>query len=37
MQVGTLDRESEWLGFLDADGSIPPHEVIRLLSFLSKR
>jgi dolichyl-phosphate beta-glucosyltransferase len=30
-----LDRQSEWLGFLDADGSIPPHEVLRLLGSLS--
>ena len=29
------DRESEWLGLLDADGSIPPYEVLRFLSFLS--
>jgi dolichyl-phosphate beta-glucosyltransferase len=28
------DSQSEWLGLLDADGSIPPHEVVRLLSFL---
>lgn len=26
--------ESEWLGLLDADGSIPPHEVVRLLGTL---
>ena len=29
-----LDCQSEWLGLLDADGSIPPHEVVRLLSSL---
>ena len=29
-----LDYESEWLGLLDADGSIPPREVLRLLSYL---
>ena len=29
-----LDQESEWLGLLDADGSIPPHEVVRLLRLL---
>jgi dolichyl-phosphate beta-glucosyltransferase len=29
-----LDCESEWLGLLDADGSIPPREVLRLLSYL---
>jgi len=29
-----LDGESEWLGFVDADGSIPPREVVRLLSRL---
>lgn len=29
-----LDFESEWLGLLDADGSIPPHEVVRLLGVL---
>jgi dolichyl-phosphate beta-glucosyltransferase len=26
--------DPEWLGLLDADGSIPPHEVLRLLSLL---
>jgi dolichyl-phosphate beta-glucosyltransferase len=31
-----LHRESEWLGLLDADGSIPPYEVVRLMSFLEK-
>jgi dolichyl-phosphate beta-glucosyltransferase len=31
-----LDHESEWLGLLDADGSIPPHEVVRLLRYLDK-
>ena len=31
-----LDRESEWLGLLDADGSIPPHEVVRLLALLEQ-
>jgi dolichyl-phosphate beta-glucosyltransferase len=30
------DRESEWLGLLDADGSIPPNEVLRLLSLLQQ-
>ena len=30
------DHESEWLGLLDADGSIPPHEVVRLLIFLER-
>ena len=30
------DCESEWLGLLDADGSIPPHEVLRLLGFLGQ-
>ena len=29
-----LDREAEWLGLLDADGSIPPYEVLRVLSLL---
>jgi dolichyl-phosphate beta-glucosyltransferase len=29
-----LDSESSWLGLLDADGSIPPHEVVRLLGIL---
>ena len=28
--------DSEWLGLLDADGSIPPHEVVRLLSYLDR-
>jgi dolichyl-phosphate beta-glucosyltransferase len=27
-------RDSEWLGLLDADGSIPPYEVVRLLGML---
>jgi dolichyl-phosphate beta-glucosyltransferase len=31
-----LDRQSEWLGLLDADGSIPPHEVLRLFSMLQQ-
>ena len=31
-----LDYESEWLGLLDADGSIPPCEVLRLLSYLER-
>ena len=31
-----LDRESQWLGLLDADGSIPPHEVLRLLGSLGQ-
>jgi dolichyl-phosphate beta-glucosyltransferase len=31
-----LDCESEWLGLLDADGSIPPHEVVRLLRYLER-
>lgn len=30
----SLDAGSEWLGLLDADGSIPPHEVVRLLAVL---
>ena len=29
-----LDSESRWLGLIDADGSIPPHEVIRILQVL---
>jgi dolichyl-phosphate beta-glucosyltransferase len=29
-----LHRESEWLGLLDADGSIPPYEVVRVLGVL---
>jgi dolichyl-phosphate beta-glucosyltransferase len=29
-----LDSKSEWLGLLDADGSIPPHEVVRLLGVI---
>ena len=31
-----LDHESEWLGLLDADGSIPPYEVLRLLGKLER-
>ena len=31
-----LDHESEWLGLVDADGSIPPYEVLRVLSMLRK-
>jgi len=31
-----LDHESEWLGLVDADGSIPPHEVVRILSLLEQ-
>jgi dolichyl-phosphate beta-glucosyltransferase len=31
-----LDREAEWLGLLDADGSIPPYEVLRVLSLLQE-
>ena len=31
-----LDHQSEWLGLLDADGSIPPHEVLRLFSLLQQ-
>jgi dolichyl-phosphate beta-glucosyltransferase len=31
-----LDYESEWLGLLDADGSIPPYEVLRVLSLLQE-
>ena len=31
-----MDNESEWLGLLDADGSIPPREVLRLLSYLER-
>ena len=30
-----LDFESEWLALLDADGSIPPYEVVRVLGILS--
>ena len=30
-----LDCESEWLALLDADGSIPPYEVVRVLGILS--
>jgi dolichyl-phosphate beta-glucosyltransferase len=30
-----LDGESEWLALLDADGSIPPYEVVRVLGILS--
>jgi dolichyl-phosphate beta-glucosyltransferase len=30
-----LDFESEWLALLDADGSIPPYEVVRVLGMLS--
>jgi len=26
--------DAEWLGFLDADGAVPPHEVVRLLAAL---
>jgi dolichyl-phosphate beta-glucosyltransferase len=28
------DGESDWVGLLDADGSIPPYEVLRLISLL---
>ena len=31
-----LDSQSEWLGLLDADGSIPPHEVVRILGVLDR-
>jgi dolichyl-phosphate beta-glucosyltransferase len=31
-----LDHDSEWVGLVDADGSIPPNEVIRVLSLLEK-
>ena len=31
-----LDSEAEWLGLLDADGSIPPYEVLRVLSLLQE-
>ena len=31
-----MDHESEWLGLVDADGSIPPYEVLRVLSMLRK-
>ena len=31
-----LNHQSEWLGLLDADGSIPPHEVLRLFSLLQQ-
>ena len=30
------DHESEWVGLLDADGSIPPQEVLRVLSLLGQ-
>jgi hypothetical protein len=36
MRVG-ISNESEWLGFLDADGSIPPHEVLHASQFLEWR
>jgi len=31
-----LGDDSEWVGLVDADGSIPPHEVLRILSFLKE-
>jgi dolichyl-phosphate beta-glucosyltransferase len=31
-----LTDDSEWVGLLDADGSIPPQEVIRVLSMLTQ-
>ena len=31
-----LDYHSDWVGLLDADGSIPPHEVLRILSLLEQ-
>jgi dolichyl-phosphate beta-glucosyltransferase len=31
-----LDSQSEWLGLLDADGSIPAHEVVRTLAVLDR-
>lgn len=31
-----LDDDSEWVGLLDADGSIPPQEVLRVLSLLGQ-
>jgi dolichyl-phosphate beta-glucosyltransferase len=31
-----LDDDSEWVGLLDADGSIPPQEVLRVLSLLTQ-
>ena len=31
-----LDDDSEWVGLLDADGSIPPQEVLRVLSLLTR-
>ena len=29
-----LDNDSDWVGLVDADGSIPPEEVVRILSLL---
>ena len=34
MQPGIWIDDSEWVGLLDADGSIPPQEVLRVLSLL---
>ncbi|HEY5706507.1 MAG TPA: glycosyltransferase [Terrimicrobiaceae bacterium] len=31
-----LDQDSQWLGLLDADGAIPSHEVLRMLSLLQQ-
>ncbi len=31
-----LDYHSDWVGLLDADGSIPPHEALRILSLLEQ-
>ena len=31
-----LNGDSEWVGLLDADGSIPPQEVLRVLSLLTQ-
>ena len=31
-----FDDDSEWVGLLYADGSIPPHEVLRVLSLLTQ-
>ena len=31
-----LNGDSEWVGLLDADGSIPPQEVLRVLSLLTR-
>ena len=31
-----LNGDSEWVGLLDADGSIPPQEVLRVISLLTR-